>query len=113
MSDTLGPSLPNGDRFSLENVLDEFDERQAARYRFRLGVERKLVSWSRVGKCLWESKLSHEDLPELRFVRRGKTRVRAIENSEAALEALLKVMRSRGQRTPPTNPKRERDADPT
>ncbi|MDX2038523.1 MAG: hypothetical protein SFX72_17890 [Isosphaeraceae bacterium] len=92
---------------ALEAFLDDLDERCAARHRRRMGEILRLVSWSRVGRERWRACVSQEGIPRLRFVREGRTRIRAIENSERALDDLLRMLRSRGL-PPPTGMQRDR-----
>jgi hypothetical protein len=72
----------------IQLVLDRWDDHRARLQRQRLGLQGRILSWTRGGDGRWLARVSTSELP-VTIVRAGKTRSRAAHRAEQALTRIL------------------------
>ena len=89
---------------SFEAFMDKLDSEIAELHRQKLGNQGCLISLTKLANGSWQTCLSFKGMPRLRLVRKGKTRVKAIQTTDKALVDLVTLLKNRGSKLPPPIP---------
>ena len=84
------------ERSSVDVFMDDLDEKMAAMHRRTLGARGCLISLTKLDNGTWRTCLSFKGLERMRLVRKGKTRVKAIDNTNKAFAELVALLKGRG-----------------
>ena len=94
---------------SFEVFMDKLDTEIAEMHRQRLGNQGCLISLTKLDNGSWRTCLSFKGMPRMRLVRKGKTRVKAIETTNKAFMDLVTLLKDRGSKLPPPIPPADTD----